>query len=45
MIFLEQDKKPPDKKPPNNEIIILHLFYIDGDIKIYLKELIQKQIL
>ena len=42
-------KSPPDKKPspPNNEIIIqctivLHLFYIDGDIKRYLKELIQK---
>ena len=30
------------QKPPNNEIIILHLFYIDGDIKRYLKELIQK---
>ena len=39
------DKKPPDKKPSNNEIIIQSYyicFFIDGDIKRYFKELIQK---
>ena len=45
----EQDKSPPDiSPPPNNEIIIesyyifVYLFYIDGDIERYPKELIQK---
>jgi hypothetical protein len=42
--------KPPRTKDPwqkvpqywNNHTILLHLFYIEGDIKRYLKELIQK---
>ena len=37
--------KPPRTKDPqywNNYTILLHLFYIDGDTKRYLKELIQK---
>ena len=36
----EQNKSPPDKKPPqywNNHTILLHVFYIEGDIKRYLK--------
>ena len=43
-------KAPLGQKPPwqkasqywNNYSILLHLFYIEGDIKSYLKELIQK---
>jgi hypothetical protein len=38
-------RQKPDKKPPNIEIIIQSYyicFYIEGDIKRYLKELIQK---